>query len=74
MHDHLQINNKIIQLQRIKNKYLINNTSNILSNIHDRRTWDNLDTKSRDVLVVKSLTRDLLLANGPKNKFYKCIF
>ncbi|XP_022847629.1 uncharacterized protein LOC111370165 [Olea europaea var. sylvestris] len=50
---------------------LIHNRS-IPFNIYDPRTWDNLDIKYRDLLVVNGPPRDLSLEQGPKDNLSRC--
>ncbi|CAL8991738.1 unnamed protein product, partial [Prunus brigantina] len=37
--------------------------------IYDPRTWDGLDSKSRDELLANGPRRDLSIENGPSDKF-----
>ena len=41
-------------------------------NIYDPRTWANLDTNSRDLLVKNGPIRDILVQKGPKDKLGRC--
>ncbi|XP_022887932.1 zinc finger MYM-type protein 5-like [Olea europaea var. sylvestris] len=52
---------------------LVHNRS-IPFNICDPRTWDNLDIKDRDLLVVNGPTRDLSLERDPKDNLSRCFF
>lgn len=47
--------------------------SNMINNF-DPRNWDNLDIKSRDILVEKGPIRDLSLEKGPKDKLSRHFF